>query len=58
MTNILHAIINIAKNPVLKLREYQSQRSRVNNMGEALEEYIKDIFAGTVGEIICQNETI
>ena len=46
--NIIDAIINIIKNPILELREYSASHNRANNMGEALEEYIKDLFSGTV----------
>ena len=48
--NIIDAIINIIKNPILELREYSVSHNRANNMGEALEEYIKDLFSGTVFE--------
>ena len=45
--NILKAIINLAKIPSFELKEHYSDNNRANNMGDALEEYIKDIFAGT-----------
>lgn len=48
--NIISAIINIVKNPVIKLKEYSSSHNRANSMGGALEEYVKDIFSGTVCE--------
>ena len=48
--NIIDAVINIIKNPILELREYSASHNRANNMGEALEEYIKDLFSGTVFE--------
>ena len=48
--NIIDAIINIVKNPILELREYFISHNRANSMGEALEEYIKDIFSGTLFE--------
>ena len=48
--NITDAIINIVKNPILELREYSISHNRANSMGEALEEYIKDIFSGTLFE--------
>lgn len=50
MANIIKAIINVVENPAYQLGEYSSGHNRANNMGGALEEYIKDIFAGTVGE--------
>ena len=49
-TNIIKAIINLVHSPITELREYAESHNRANNMGEALEEYIKDIFAGTVNE--------
>jgi type-2 restriction enzyme ngoPII len=48
--NIIDAIINIVKNPILELREYSISHNRANSMGEALEEYVKDIFSGTLFE--------
>jgi hypothetical protein len=48
--NILTAINNIITSPVLELRSYYASRNRANNMGEALENYIKDVFAGTLTE--------
>ncbi|WP_058259502.1 NgoPII family restriction endonuclease [Fenollaria timonensis] len=50
MANIINAIINIVENPKLELRKYSSSHNRVNSVGEALEEYIKDAFAGTINE--------
>lgn len=50
MTNLLKAIINIAEKSNYNLKNYYKSNNRVNNMGEALEEYIKDAFAGTIGE--------
>lgn len=48
--NIIDAIINIVKNPILELEKYSISHNRANNMGDALEEYIKDIFSGTLFE--------
>ncbi|MDR0861460.1 MAG: NgoPII family restriction endonuclease [Oscillospiraceae bacterium] len=48
-TNIIRAIINIVRQPKFELMAYSRSHNRANNMGEALEEYIKDVFAGTVG---------
>jgi hypothetical protein len=48
--NILTAIENIVISPVGELRSYYTSRNRANNMGDALEEYVKDVFAGTVAE--------
>lgn len=43
--NIIDAIINIVKKPRLNLKEIKNGENRANNMGEALEEYIADLFA-------------
>ena len=48
--NILTAIANIAANPICELRSYYESRNRANSMGEALENYVKDVFAGTLTE--------
>lgn len=50
MTNILEAIVNIANNPVVEIRNHYTGRNRANNVGEALEMYIKDAFANTIQE--------
>ena len=46
--NILTAILNIIENPIVKLKTFYQSRNRINNMGEALENYIKDLFASTL----------
>jgi hypothetical protein len=48
--NILTAIANIVTSPIGELRAFYVSRNRANNMGEALEKYIKDMFAGTLFE--------
>ncbi|PIM75687.1 NgoPII family restriction endonuclease [Fusobacterium polymorphum] len=48
--NIIDAIINIVKNPILELKGYSISHNRANSMGKALEEYIKDVFSGTLFE--------
>jgi len=50
-SNLIKAIINIVNNPIIDLSERVRQRrgrNRMNNMGVQLEEYIKDVFAGTI----------
>jgi hypothetical protein len=54
MTNILEAIVNIAENPIYEIRNHYSGRNRMNNVGEALETFIKDAFANTIQT---ENET-
>ena len=51
MTNILEAICNIVKERNFEIRDMYSGRNRANGMGDALENYIKDAFAGTFGII-------
>ena len=50
MRNIVDAIIEIVNAPQYRLKEYAESHNRANQMGTALEEYVKDLFAGTVNE--------
>ncbi len=50
MSNILKAIINIANNPIVVLTDTYVGRNTINNVGQALEIYIQDVFADTVTE--------
>lgn len=45
--NIINAIINLVNHPITHLVHDYQGRNRANNAGDALEEYIKDLFAGT-----------
>ncbi|MCX7068181.1 MAG: NgoPII family restriction endonuclease [Methylococcales bacterium] len=45
MSNLLKAIKLIIDNPIIKVKDYYSGRNRANSVGEALENYVKDIFA-------------
>lgn len=45
--NIINAIINLVQNPVTQLVNYYQGKNRANNTGDALEEYVKDIFANS-----------
>ena len=47
MTNILEAVYNIVHQNNFSIRAFYSGRNRANNMGDALENYIKDAFANT-----------
>ncbi len=47
MSNIIDAIMNLVNNPVYELRETYARKNRANSTGDALEEYVKDLFAGT-----------
>lgn len=55
MTNILEAIVNIANNPVVAIRNHYKARNRANSVGEALELFVKDAFANTIQE---ENEQV
>jgi len=48
MTNILEAIVNIANNPILEIRNHYLGRNRANSVGEALETFVKDAFANII----------
>lgn len=49
MVSIIDAIINMLNKPIFDLKkEYINERNRANNVGEALEEYVKDLFADTI----------
>lgn len=51
MTNILEAICNIIEQEDYQIRSLYSANNRINNVGEALEEFMKDAFANTFEEI-------
>lgn len=48
MTNILEAIVNIVQNPIYAIKSHYSGRNRVNNIGEALETFVKDAFTNSI----------
>lgn len=52
-SNILIAIKNLIERPVIELVSHYSGRNRVNGVGDALEKYIKDLFANT---LFCDDE--
>ena len=47
MSNVIDAIINLVSRPIINVKSYYQGRNRANNAGDALEEYVKDLFAGT-----------
>lgn len=51
MSNILKAVINIVNNYQVSINEVKNGNNRANNMGEGLENYIKNAFAGNLDEI-------
>jgi len=44
MATIINAILNLAQNPIRNIVERYKSENRANNAGDALEEYIKDVF--------------
>ena len=50
MSNIIDAIINLLNHPVTELKETYVRKNRANSAGDALEEYVKDLFASTFDE--------
>ena len=49
-TNLLIAITNLVKNPITNIIPYYRVSNRVNNIGDALEFYIKDLFCNSLNE--------
>lgn len=45
--NIINAIHCLIENPVVELVSHYQGRNRANNVGDAFEEYVKDLFANT-----------
>lgn len=45
--NIINAIYRLVEKPVMELVSYYQGKNRANNVGDALEEYVKDLFANT-----------
>jgi len=52
MTNILQAIATIINNPIPDLLSYYKSQNnnKINGVGDALEYFVKDAFANTIGE--------
>lgn len=42
--NVIDAIINLLNNPIINLQATYLGRNRINNVGDALERYIQDLF--------------
>ncbi len=47
MSNIIDAIYNLVNRPIVEIVDSYSGKNRANNAGDALEEYIKDLFANS-----------
>ena len=56
MRNIIDAIYSVITDTARNVSSETHSTNRANQMGEALEEYIKDVFAGTVGDDISKLE--
>ena len=50
MSTVITAIKNLVTDPELRLGDYYNTRHRANAAGDCLEEYVKDLFAGTLRE--------
>ena len=50
MRNLIDTIHTLVQNPVTELKEFYKSKNRANSMGDALEEYVKDLFADTLTE--------
>lgn len=50
LANILKAYINIVNSYQTNIQTLTNGNNRANNMGDGLEEFIKNIFAGTIFE--------
>jgi cytoplasmic iron level regulating protein YaaA (DUF328/UPF0246 family) len=59
MTDILQAITTLVNHPLPNLLDHYRSKSqnRINAVGDALEEYIKDIFANTIDETDLNRKT-
>src|SRR5680860_804658 len=49
-TNLIIAITNLIENPITNLISHYRSTNRANNMGDALEYYIKDLFCNALNE--------
>lgn len=58
MTNLLQAIKTIVDNPISDLVSYYQGKNRINSVGDALECFIKDLFADTLAESEQYNKMI
>ncbi len=45
--NIINAIYNLVNNPIVEVVSHYTGNNRANNAGDALEEYVKDLFANS-----------
>jgi Trp operon repressor len=50
MSNVLTAFRTIVNNYQMDIKQVTNGSNRANNMGDGLEEYIKNAFANTINE--------
>ncbi|MBD0265570.1 MAG: NgoPII family restriction endonuclease, partial [Tolypothrix sp. Co-bin9] len=50
MANLLQAIKTVVNNPISDLLSYYKGKNRINGIGDALEVFVKDIFADSLHE--------
>ncbi len=55
-TNILRALNNISKLKSFKLTELYSGQNRMNNIGTALEYFVRDVFCSSIDVIGLNNK--
>jgi len=55
-TNILKAIINLVETKDNNIMQIYKSNTRINNVGDALEYYVKDLFCGTIKSSISDKE--
>ncbi len=48
MTNILHAIYNFSKNRTCSIQKVYRSKNKIQNNGDSLEYYIKDLFCDSI----------
>jgi hypothetical protein len=58
MTNLLKAIKTIIDNPIPDLVSYYQGKNRINSVGDALECFVKDLFADTLTETEQNNKLL
>jgi hypothetical protein len=55
-TNLLVAIANFVEDPITQVGNFYKSTNRINNVGDALEYYIKDLFCNSVRQSLEEKE--
>ena len=50
MSNIIDAIYTLLSNKQTQIKEYQNVHNRINSVGDSLENFVADLFYGSVNE--------